>query len=75
MRGFVGDLQGSTENNKDFRRVLYTGRHLQLVLMALNPGEGTRTSRSGDHRRSRGVDQLRGDPHAVTGATDAALQQ
>jgi mannose-6-phosphate isomerase-like protein (cupin superfamily) len=39
MKGFVGDIQGSTENNKDFRRVLYTGKHLQLVLMALKPGE------------------------------------
>ena len=28
-----------TEENTDFRGVLYTGKHLQLVLMALRPGE------------------------------------
>ena len=39
MKGFVDDIEGLTESNKDFRRVLYTGQHLQLVLMALKPGE------------------------------------
>lgn len=39
MKGFVGDIEDLTEHNEDFRRVLYTGRNLQLVLMALRPGE------------------------------------
>ena len=39
MKGFVEDIEELTEDNKDFRRVLYTGKHLQLVLMALQPGE------------------------------------
>lgn len=39
MRGFVDDIDRLTVENKDFRRVLYTGQHLQLVLMALRPGE------------------------------------
>lgn len=39
MKGFVEDIEELTEDNKDFRRVLYTGKHLQLVLMALKPGE------------------------------------
>lgn len=39
MRGFVDDIDRLTVENKDFRRVLYTGKHLQLVLMALRPGE------------------------------------
>jgi mannose-6-phosphate isomerase-like protein (cupin superfamily) len=39
MNGFVKDIEELTEANKDFRRVLYTGKHLQLVLMALKPGE------------------------------------
>ena len=38
MKGDVADIQEQTEDNKDFRRVLYTGKHLQLVLMALRPG-------------------------------------
>lgn len=39
MKGFIGDIEGRTETNNDFRRVLYTGPHMQLVLMALRPGE------------------------------------
>lgn len=38
MRGFHGDIEGLTTGNGDFRRVLYTGGHLQLVLMSLPPG-------------------------------------
>jgi mannose-6-phosphate isomerase-like protein (cupin superfamily) len=39
MQGFVDDIERRTERNFDFRRVLYTGKHLQLVLMSLPPGE------------------------------------
>lgn len=39
MKGFVSDIEESTTKNSDFRRVLYTGSQLQLVLMALKPGE------------------------------------
>ena len=39
MKGFVGDIERLTVENSDFRRVLYTGRNLQLVLMTLGPGE------------------------------------
>lgn len=39
MKGYVADIEALTEGNADFRRVLYTGHHLQLVLMSLAPGE------------------------------------
>ncbi|HEY9279603.1 MAG TPA: cupin domain-containing protein [Eoetvoesiella sp.] len=39
MKGFVQDIEKLTEENNDFRQVLYTGKYLQLVLMALKPGE------------------------------------
>ena len=39
MKGFVADIEELTEKNSDFRRVLYTGKNLQLVLMSLKPGE------------------------------------
>lgn len=39
MKGFVADIKEITEENADFRRVLYTGKNLQLVLMSLHPGE------------------------------------
>lgn len=39
MKGFVDDIEAATTANRDFRKVLYTGRHLQLVLMSLAAGE------------------------------------
>src|SRR5690606_35518016 len=50
MKGYVDDIEEVTERNEDFRRVLYTGAHLQLVLMTLQPGEeiGEETHDDGD---------------------------
>ncbi len=39
MKGFVGDIEDQAEDNSDFRRVIYTSKNLQLVLMSLKPGE------------------------------------
>ena len=38
-KGFATDLEEETRKNTDFRRVLYTGKYCQLVLMRLKPGE------------------------------------
>ena len=38
-KGFVADIEAETRKNKDFRRVLYTGKYSQLVLMCLKPME------------------------------------
>lgn len=38
-KGFVGKIEKDTVKNDDFRRVLYTGKYSQLVLMSLKPGE------------------------------------
>ena len=50
MKGFVEDIEELTEENGDFRRVLYTGKHLQLVLMSLAAGEeiGEEVHKNGD---------------------------
>ncbi len=39
LKGYVVHLEKHTEENTDFRRVLYTGKNSQLVLMSLKPGE------------------------------------
>ena len=39
MNGYVTLLERETRKNADFRHVLYTGKHSQLVLMSLKPGE------------------------------------
>ena len=37
--GFVGDIEKLTEDNDNFRQVLFTSKYSQLVLMSLLPGE------------------------------------
>ena len=39
MKGYCDNIEKRTVENEDFRRVLYTGHNLQLVLMTLQPGE------------------------------------
>ena len=39
LKGYNVALESETLENSDFRRVLYTGKHSQLVLMSLAPGE------------------------------------
>jgi mannose-6-phosphate isomerase-like protein (cupin superfamily) len=39
MNGYVKNIEDETIENNDYRRVVYTGKHSQLVLMVLKPGE------------------------------------
>lgn len=39
MKGFVKDIEGLALENEEFRRVLYTAKNCQLVVMALKPKE------------------------------------
>ncbi|MFA6038823.1 MAG: cupin domain-containing protein [Candidatus Peribacteraceae bacterium] len=39
MHGYITNLNTVTRENTDFRRVLYTAKHSQLVLMSIKPGE------------------------------------
>jgi hypothetical protein len=39
MKGFVQNIEDIAVNNEEFRRVLYTARNCQLVVMALKPRE------------------------------------
>lgn len=39
MKGFCANIEEETLNNSNFRKVLYTGKHSQLVLMSLTPLE------------------------------------
>jgi mannose-6-phosphate isomerase-like protein (cupin superfamily) len=39
MKGYHTSVEKETLKNTDYRRVLYTGKHSQLVLMNLKPGE------------------------------------
>jgi len=39
MKGFKQNIEQLTVENSNFRKVLYTGKHSQLVLMCLKPTE------------------------------------
>jgi mannose-6-phosphate isomerase-like protein (cupin superfamily) len=39
MKGYKANIEKITLENDNFRKVLYTGRNLQLVLMSLEVGE------------------------------------
>ena len=39
MKGYNENIETLTTQNGNFRRVLYTGKHLQMVLMTLQPGD------------------------------------
>ena len=39
MVGYVTNIEQDTLDNDDYRRVLFTGKNTQLVLMTLQPGD------------------------------------
>ncbi|MGL5831247.1 MAG: cupin domain-containing protein [Candidatus Altimarinota bacterium] len=39
MKGFVANIEQETLKNTNYRRVLYTAKNSQLVLMCIQPGE------------------------------------
>ena len=39
MKGYVNNIEKETLENNNFRQVLYTAKHSQLVLMSLKPRE------------------------------------
>lgn len=61
MKGFVGDIQEMTLQNSAFRRVLYTGKKLQLVLMSIAPGDEIGQEVHRDRDQFFRVEQGRGE--------------
>ncbi len=39
MKGFIVNIEEETLKNTDYRRVLYTSRYSQLVVMSIEPGD------------------------------------
>lgn len=71
MKGLVANIENLTNDNSNFRRVLYTGQNLQLVLMALKPGEeiGEEVHPSTDQffriEKGKGEVRINGEPTKV----------
>ena len=60
MNGYIDNIEDLTKGNDDFRRVLYTGQNLQLVLMAIQPGEEIGAEVHEDHDQFFRIDAGRG---------------
>lgn len=39
MKGYISNIEKETVENEDYRRVVYTGKNSQLVLMSIKPGD------------------------------------
>jgi mannose-6-phosphate isomerase-like protein (cupin superfamily) len=81
MKGYVDDIERATLDNRDFRRVLYTGHNLQLVVMSLAPGEeiGAEVHDDRDQffriEQGEGVISIDGVDHAVKGDDGVIVPQ
>lgn len=61
MKGYVANIEDLAAKNRDFRRVLYTAHHLQLVLMSLRPGQGIGTETHKTHDQFFRVEKGKGE--------------
>jgi mannose-6-phosphate isomerase-like protein (cupin superfamily) len=71
VHGYVTNIERATLENEDYRRVLFTTPHLQLVLMTLREGEeiGSETHPEGDQfvrvEAGTGMVVLNGEQHPM----------
>ncbi len=61
MKGFVDNIEKLTTDNEKFRKVLYTGQYMQLVLMTLKPGEEIGAEVHEDHDQFFRVEEGSGE--------------
>jgi mannose-6-phosphate isomerase-like protein (cupin superfamily) len=62
-KGYIENIDHATVANEDFRRTLYTGKYLQLVLMTLQPGEEIGSEVHEDHDQFFRIEEGRGEVH------------
>ncbi len=79
MKGYVGKIEQLALANINFRTVLYTGKHSQLVLMSLKPGEeiGEEIHEDNDQffrfEKGRGIVIIDGVRHDVLDGTAVVI--
>lgn len=72
MIGFTGNLEEQTLQNTDYRRVIFTGKLTQLVLMSIQPGDEIGMEVHEDHDQflrvesGTGVAILNGEKHDLS---------
>jgi mannose-6-phosphate isomerase-like protein (cupin superfamily) len=79
MTGYVTNIERDTLENRDYRRVLFTGPNTQLVLMTLRPGEEIGSERHGGHDQfirveaGTGYVELDGKRHELAGGSAVVI--
>ena len=79
MTGFFGSIEDLTLKNDFFRKVMFTGKHCQLVVMCLRPGEEIGNEIHPDIDQFFRIEQgkakfiLNGSEEHVAGNTDAVV--
>jgi mannose-6-phosphate isomerase-like protein (cupin superfamily) len=79
MSGYVTNIERETIRNGDFRRVLYSGPNIQLVLMTLQPREDIGLEVHRDHDQfirvetGTGVAVLDGEESALSDGTAVVI--
>jgi mannose-6-phosphate isomerase-like protein (cupin superfamily) len=79
MVGYVTNIEQDTLDNEDYRRVLFTGKNTQLVLMTLGPGEeiGRETHEEHDQfiriEAGTGLAQLNREEHLLGDGTAVVI--
>lgn len=71
MKGYSINLEKSTLENDNYRKVLYTTEHMQLVLMTLQEGEDIPMETHEDHDQFIRVEE--GEGKAVIGEDEFEL--
>lgn len=73
MIGWVGNIETSTRENTNFRTVVFTGRHEQLTLMCLAPGEDIGREMHPDVDQFLRIEE--GHGRVEFGATEARIEE
>lgn len=79
MAGYVTNIEQATLENEDYRRVLFTGPNMQLVLMTLRPGEEIGLETHDEHDQfirveaGTGKVQLGSDEHALSDGVSVVI--
>jgi len=79
MKGYVTNIECATRDNNDYRRVLFTGRNTQLVLMAIAPGDEIGLETHDEHDQfirvesGDGVVVLDGEQHELADGIAAVI--
>ena len=81
LKGFVTNIEEDTTDNSNFRKIIYTGKNSQLVLMSLKPGEdiGMETHPDVDQffriEQGSGVAVINGKKHRIKNGSAIVIPQ